>query len=1019
MIIRAGQAIMLILLPALAFSSSFKNEESAARRTGFSFNLSFQTAQLSIRGKVSDEAGLALPGVTILEKGTTNGTVTDAMGNYQLTVGNEQAALVFNLLGYTSREVAVSGQTVINVVMAEESKTLSEVVVVGYGTQKKKDLTGSVSSISMKDVRSLPVPDAGQAIQGRASGVQVLSSGAPGSNSAIRIRGISTIGNSDPLLVIDGVPTDVPLNTINPDDIATIDILKDASASAIYGSRGASGVILITTKRGDSAKGHLDFKAFTGMQNATNMVDMLNSSQFATLHNEMMTNNGQALNPAYADPASLSNTNWLNEYFRNASIQNYSLAYSGGSENSKYYVSGTYLNQEGIVINNSYKRYTVQFNSDSKPFSWLKFGNNLTLNHDNKASGSINIRNAMAALPGQPIFNADGSWAGPVGQSSWYGDIRNPIGEATINDNTTTGYNILGNINAEIGILPQLKFKTTGGVQASFWDSRSWSPKYNWQPIAQPFSTLNQQSNKSITWLFDNYLTYEATFNAKHNLTVLGGTSAQDNRYDQVNASKANFISDGAQQLDNGTTLPTAGGNASDWALLSFIGRANYSYSDKYLITATVRRDGSSRFGENNRWGWFPSGSVKWRISSENFFKENTWVSDLALRAGFGITGNQNIGNYAYASRLSTNQYVFNGQIVNTVVPTVLPNPDVRWEEVQQSNIGLDAGFKNGRINLSVDAYLKNTTGMLVPMSVPITTGYSDVFVPEINAGKVRNKGVEITLSTQNLSGNFDWNTSFNASYNKNEVISLNGDVPLYGGSVVNQNTNIQKNGFPIGAFYGVITNGIFQTQEEVNNYAIQQQGADENNATSIGDLKFLDLNNDGRINDADRTYLGNPSPRFIFAMNNTFAWRGIDLSVFLQGVEGNDIFNANRIFQEGMSVAQNQTTAVLNRWTPDNTSAQIPRAVFNDPNKNTRPSSRFIEDGSYLRIKNITLGYTLPKLLVSKAGISTARIYLSGQNLFTFTNYTGFDPEVSVNGIDMSVYPVSRTISAGINLNF
>ncbi|MBC3538983.1 TonB-dependent receptor [Rufibacter sp. H-1] len=970
----------------------------------------------SVSGTVKDATGTGLPGVSVVVKGTTIGASTDGTGSFSLSVPETGGTLVFTYIGFVTQEVSVTSQSRIEVVLRDDAKALDEVVVVGYGTQNRREITGSVSSVNMEETRSLPVPDAGQALQGRAAGVQVVGSGAPGSNVTIRVRGTGTIGNSDPLIVIDGVPTDLPLNAINPDDIATMDILKDASATAIYGSRGANGVVQITTRRGTD-KGRLEFKAYTAVQQATNMVEMLNSAQFAALHNEIMANNGQLQNPAYADPAAITtNTDWLGEYFQSAPQQNYSLSYSGGTEKSNYYASGTYTDQQGIVINNRYKRYTLTLNSENNFVKWFKLSNNLLLSHDKKSSGSIDIRNAMAALPVQPIYNPDGTWSGPEGQSSWYGDVRNPIGQALINDNTTTGYNVLGNLSGEFLILPQLTFKTTLGIQAAFWDSRSWSPQYAWKPIANEFSNLYQGSNKSITKLWDNYLTYNATFGDKHHLTILAGTSAQDNRYDQINAAGQDFISDDAQQLDNATLTLPSGGNASDWALFSLLGRVNYNYNDKYLLTANIRRDGSSRFGPNNRYGTFPSASAKWRISEESFLKEIGWLSDLSLRVGYGITGNQNIGNYAYASRLTIGEATFNNTVVNSVVPVVLPNADVRWEEVEQSNIGLDLAFLNGRINVTVDAYLKNTNDMLVPMNVPVTTGYSDIFVPSINFGKVRNKGLEFAVNTQNLTGAIDWSTNFNFSINQNEVLNLNGDVPLYGG--IGQ-INRQKVGYPINSFYGFIMNGIFQTQEEVDNYARQQQGADPFNSTAPGDVKFLDINNDGQITDADRTYIGDPNPRFTFAMNNTVAWKGFDFTLFLQGVEGNDIFNANRIFQEGMAVAQNQTTAVLGRWTESNPSTTMPRAVFNDPNKNTRNSTRFIEDGSYLRVKNVTLGYTLPQSLTQKVKMSSARIYVSGQNLFTFTDYTGFDPEVGTSGVDLSVYPLSRTLSAGINIGF
>ena len=975
----------------------------------------------TLSGIVTNDKAEPLPGVTVNEKGTTNSVTTNEKGYFSIDVSDGKIVLIFSSAGYADQAVFVPGSSVANIVLKTVVTSLQDVVVVGYGTQKRKDLTGSVSSVNTKELKSLPVPSIGEGLQGRAAGVQVLTSGAPGSNVTFRIRGVGTINNSDPLLVIDGVPTDVPLNTLNQNDIENIEFLKDASAAAIYGSRGANGVIIITTKKGTLAENTLEFQMFAGVQKANHVVKMLDASQFASLHNEMMANNGQPQNPAYADPASLGKgTDWLDALFRSAPIQNYSLSYSGGTPKSNYYVSGSILNQDGIVINTGYKRYTIQFNTETKLFNWLKFGNSLTLNTDVKKSGSYDIRNAMAALPGQPVYNDDGSYSGPVGQSSWYGDIINPIGKAKVNENTTRGYNVLGNIYTEISLLKDLKFRSTAGAQALFYDNRNYAPKYNWQPIPQPNTYLFEQYNKSLTWLWDNYFTYNTYLKEKHHLTLLAGSSAQNNRYDYMNGSIQNFASNNTQQLNNGTAQPTVGGSASEWALLSFIGRANYSYDNKYLVTATLRRDGSSRFGSKNRWGWFPSGSAAWRVSDEAFMKNISWVSDLKIRAGYGITGNQNIGNYSFASVLQTVQYNFNGQSVTAIVPLAIPNPNVRWEQVEQTNLGIDASLFKGRVGVTFDAYIKNTDDMLVPMAVPISTGYSDIFVPSVNAGKVQNKGIELSVTTENIRGKFEWNTNFNISYNKNKVVSLNDSVPMYTGSIgLNQNLSIQNSGYPVNEFYGFVTDGIFQNQKEVDFHAVQIPGADPFNRTSAGDFKFRDLNNDGIIDDNDRSYIGDPNPSFIFAMNNTFYYSGFDLSIFLQGVSGNKIFNANRIYQEGMAVAQNQTTAVLDRWTGEETSNTIPRAIFNDPNKNTRVSNRFIEDGSYLKIKNVAVGYTLPKSISQTIRMSSARVYVSCQNLATFTKYKGFDPEVPFGGIDLNVYPVTRTLSAGINVTF
>lgn len=622
----------------------------------------------------------------------------------------------------------------------------------------------------------------------------------------------------------------------------------------------------------------------------------------------------------------------------------------------------------------------------------------------------------MAAQPTQPVYNEDGSYSGPGNPAYWYGDVRNPVGSAKVNSETTRGYNLLGNVYAEIKPTDKIIFKTLGGIDYKFWDKTNFNPKYDFKPVPQADSYRYEESNKSLTYLWDNTLTYMDTFNEKHNLNVMVGSSAQNNVYNKMNASIQGFLSDKNNQLSNGLNDPTVGGTKNDWSLLSFMGRANYNYADKYLLTLTVRRDGSSRFSKNNRWGTFPSVAAAWRLSEESFYHRNKWINDIKVRTGYGVTGNQGgIDNYAYFTRLKTGQYVFNGIPVSTLYPLVMPNPDVKWETVKQWNAGVDLTLIDQRINLSLDGYIKNTTDMLVPMAVPITTGYSDVIVPSVNAGKVRNTGWELTVFSRNLIGVFEWTTDFNVSFNKNKVIEMNDGIPLFTGDDINMTkVLVNANGNPINSFYGYLTDGIFQNWNEVNNASIQVPGG-----TAPGDIRFKDIDNSGVINDNDRTYIGNPTPEWSFSMNNSFSYKNFDLQIFLQGVAGNDIYNANRIWQEGMSVPQNQTTKVLDRWTGEGTSNSTPRAVYSDPNKNTRHSNRFIEDGSYLRIKNLTLGYTVPQILSKKYYLQYVRFYMSCQNLYTFTKYSGFDPEVGANGIDLNKYPLTRTISFGLNVKF
>ena len=978
--------------------------------------LNVSAQQISISGNVVDESGISVIGASVLEKGTTNGTITDIDGNFSISV-SEKSTLVISFVGYITQEVSVKANTPLKIVLKEDSEVLDEVVVVGYGTMKKNDLTGAISSVSAKDLGKQPSSSLGAALQGRATGLQVISNGAPGDNVSMKIRGVGSIVGSEPLLVIDGVPTDVPLNMINMNDVETVNVLKDASATAIYGSRGAYGVIIITTKKGKANSApRFDFRASYGVESINRTLDLLDATQFASLHNEMMTANAQPQNPLFEDPTLLGKgTNWVNELFQTGATQDYSLSYSGGNDKTTYYVSAAYFTQEGIVRTTEYDRFTVQFNMDTQLFKWLKMGNKLSINHDIKAKGEYNIKNTMLALPTQEIKNEDGSWAGPVGQAMYVGDIANPIGKMYTNTSSTKGYNMLGNIYAEIKPLEWLSFKTIAGVQALFWDEKGWAPKYDWEPIAQEESFASRKYNKSLTILWDNTLTFNKTFNDKHVLTAMLGSSAQTNTYEYMGGSIMGFISPTAQQLDNGTLEPNVYGNGSDWALLSILGRVNYTYDNKYLLTATLRRDGSSRFSKQNRWANFPSLALAWRISEEPFFKKSFWLSDMKLRAGYGLTGNQaSVGNYAYASVWQTIQYNFNNSQVNAIAPSVMPNPNVRWEEVEQYNIGADLTMFNDRVNFSFDAYVKNTNDMLVDMSVPISTGYSDVNVPKINAGKMQNKGIELSMTSRNMLGEFSWITTVNASYNVNKIIKLNGNVPIYFGN------NIHAVGHPASSFYGYVVDGIFQTQEEVENHAIQTEGDDPYNRTSAGDIRFKDLNSDGVINDEDRTYLGNPTPAWTFSMNNSLSWKNFDLEVYLQGVAGNEIYNSNRASLEAMSVAQNQMTTVLERWRGEGTSYSVPRAVFGDPNKNARTSDRFIEDGSYIRLKNITLGYTLPEKITKKALMSSVRFYVSGQNLVTLTKYTGLDPEISSGiGDDNNVYPVSRNITFGLNVSF
>ena len=986
-----------------------------------SFLMMAQDGKIKLSGKVVDENGKPLPGATVLLKDTNVNTFTDFDGGFTLSVPGNDGILIVSYMGYRSSEVKTEGRSSLQIKMVPESTTLNNVVVIGYGKMKSKDITGSISTVKMADLTKQPVANIGEAIQGRAAGVQVISSGQPGSNPTFRIRGTGTIGNNDPLIVVDGMPLNGGLNQVNMNDVESLQVLKDASSTAIYGSRGANGVIIITTKRGTVGKASVTFDVSSGISEATDMLQVLNASQFASLHNEILTNAGLTPNPDFQNPSSLGKgTDWVDAFF-NAGFQNsYTLSYMSGNDQSKVYTSFNVFDQKGIILNTNYKRYIAQFNSDTKISENLKFGSSIKLNYDVKKQGDFSIQNALSSLPTQPIYREDGDFSGPVGQPLYSGDVDNPIGKATIVDNDSKGYNFQGNVFGELTFLKDLKFKTLLGAEANFWKNRTWAPSYQWDSKGSENAYLYESANQSITLLWDNTLTYSKKFDSGVNLTGVVGTSAQENKFEYINGSVQNFPSESTQTLNNGIDQTTLHGSGSEWAIFSAFARGNFDYKSKYYVTATIRRDGSSRFGQGNKYGTFPSGSLAWRISNEGFFKSKV-VNDLKLRAGYGITGNQEIGNYSFSSNYNTYKYNFNGAYVSAAIPTVLPNSNVKWEEQEQFNVGIDANFFDNRINVVLDGYIKNTNGMLVPQAVPVTSGYSDIYVPYINAGKIQNKGIELVINTKNIvKDKFSWTSDLVLSTNKNKVIDLNGDVPLITGSLgLNYNVSRIQEEYPVNVFYGFVQDGVFQTQTEINDHAVQVPGTSPSNSTSPGDIRFKDLNNDGLITDADRTFIGNPNPDFAGSLNNTFTYGDLSLSVYLQGVYGNEIFNANRLYTEAMSITTNQSAAVLGRWTAPGTSNSMPRAVYGDPNNNNRASSRYIEDGSYLRIKNVTLSYNIPMAFQGKKIFNYVKLYVSGQNLFTFTNYTGFDPEVATNGIDNNVYPLTRTISLGLNVGF
>lgn len=973
--------------------------------------------QMKVSGTVTDASGEPLIGATVIAQGTSNGTSTDLDGGYTITA-DAMGTLQFSYVGYETQSVAVNGQSVINVVMQETSSALDELVVIGYGSLKKSDLTGAVGSIGGKDIKDVPVNNVGQALQGKIAGVNIVGGEKPGDNVTIKVRGLGSINNSDPLIVIDGVPTDLGLNSINPQDIERLDVLKDASATAIYGSRGANGVVMITTRKGVTGTSRLSVSANVAFSNASKKMSLLDAAGYASLSNDMLSQAGHNTNPDWVDPSSLVvSTNWVDELLQTGIMQNYNVSYSGGNEKAHYYFSAGFLDQSGVVKNVNYRRFTFQANNDVKLKSWLKLSNNLLFSADIKKSGSYSMWDAMRALPTFPVKDADGEWSGPSGNSEWYGSIRNPVGSNDMNRSSTDGYNFLANIAADITLVPEwLQFRSLFGFDGKFWFDDSFTPKYNWKPTPVEESSQYNASNRNFTYLWDNYFTFDHTF-GKNQVNVMAGMSAQWNHAFWMNGQMNGFLFDTVHQLTNGEKINNLDGSQSEWALLSYMARANYSYDNRYLLTATIRRDGSSRFGPSNRWGTFPSMSAAWKISSEDFFPQDIALNDLKLRLGWGKTGSQaSVGNYDHIQTLVTLLYPFGTSLDNAsqsaLYSQVLANSAIHWEEIEQFNAGVDLSFFNSRLNVSLDGYIKNTNSMLVKAAFPITTGFEDTFDTYTNAGKVRNIGWELSASSVNLTGEFGWETDLNVTYNKNKIIDLNSDTPLWRNQFGGAYATMLSADFPINVFYGYVTDGIFQNQEEVNMHAVQP-GAEP------GDIRFRDLNNDGVINDQDRTVIGNPNPSWLFSMNNRFTYKGFELSVYLQGVAGNKIYNRTRSVMESMSAAYNQAASTADRWHGEGTSNSMPRAVWADPNGNNRISDRWVENGSYLRVKNITLAYNIPAHVLSRIGFEQARILFSCENVATITGYSGLDPEVGIDGIDYSSFPQSRIFNVGLSFNF
>lgn len=1019
---------MFLISPITLFAGVTAHSD-AGSETGIS-NVTQQ--QQTVKGIIKGPDGLPVIAANISQKGTNNATITDLNGNFTLNVTGRQPVLVISYIGYVTTEVNVSGRAFVEVVLQEDVAALDEVVVVGYGTMRKKDVTGAVSSVRSGEITKNATSNVMQAIAGKMSGVQVVqNSGTPGGDVSILIRGVGTINDASPLYVIDGVPVSGGMWYLNPNDVESIDVLKDASATAIYGSRGANGVVMVTTKQAQEGHTEINFDYSYGIQHSAKTYKMLDASQYAALHNEMRTNAGPeySLNPAFADPESLgAGTDWMDAIFRTAPMQKVNLSMLGGNQKISHATSLGYYTQDGIMKNSSYNRLSLQSNISSKLASNITVRANVNLSAENRRTQPVStvIQNAMRILPSIPIYDDNGEYAGPTGNAEWNGNALNPVAIINEQNYRMKGFRMLSNISLEWEIIKGLKFKTTGGAELGYDYNNSYIPKYKWGMNESKNTMQTVTSAYEQLYLWDNTLNYDKAF-GKHRINAMIGTSYQEYKKESVSAAGSGRASELTTELDNATKATDVGGNSYRWALMSYMARLHYSYDDRYLLTATFRADGSSKFGKDNRFGYFPSFAAAWNIGNEAFMQSVKPVSLLKLRAGYGQTGNQNIGAYAFADKLSVNgvynfgsQRGFESNLVNLIYPYLLSNPSVKWESVEQYNVGLDIGFLQNRIVANLDFYVKNTRDMLTKKPVPQTSGTSleQADWPPVNIGKVLNRGFEFTVNTKNFVGEFKWETSLNMSFNHNEVVSIGGPEILNGVSLI-------REGQPINSFYGYELGGIYQTLDEVFTGPVMENRAPDKAShnpyknTSPGDMWFVDVDGNGEINDLDRTVIGNPSPDCIFGFNNTFSYKNFDLSIFFQGALGNQVWNGVRASHESMNSTYNQLATTLERWTGEGSSYSMPRAIYADPNNNSRASTRWLEDGAYAKLKNLTFGYILPEKWIRKAKMKALRLYVSLDNLCTITNYSGLDPEAGLSGLDYGVYPSARTYMFGVSVKF
>lgn len=1053
-------------------------------------SISMMAQKVPVSGTVSDQTGPVI-GASVIEKGTTNGTMTDNDGHFTLTV-SKGAVIEISSIGYKTQEITVGAQTNFTVTLSEDNEFLDEVVVVGYGSMKKSDLAGASVSMKESDLKGSIISSLDQSLQGRAAGVTaVTTSGAPGSSSSIRVRGQATINaNAEPLYVIDGVivqgggntgadfglgdalgngkvSTISPLSTINPADIVSMEILKDASATAIYGAQGANGVVLITTKHGKSGEAKFSYDGMVAMSRQAVRLNMMNLREYAQYYNEMIEEGDiDETNPYYATPSLLGKgTNWQDEIFRTAWQHQHQLSAQGGSDKVQYYVSGSYMDQQGTIIGSNFNRFSVRTNLDAQLKKWLKLGVNATyaITNDNLKLADSNqglIYYSLTTIPDIPVYDVNGNYSSTIREGY---TSPNPVALAMMDEILLKRKKLSGNIYAELTPIKHITWRTELGFDMGESDANRYKPMIDLGGWVRSQNSISYQKNSNYFWQLKNYLTYANQW-GKHSVTAMVGQECWESRWNYLSGSNTDLPSDEVHNVALATGTPSISSGFGSSSMASFFTRETYNYGDRYLGTYTYRYDGSSNFGPKNRWAGFHSVALAWRFSNEKFFEPVKKVIDNGkLRLGWGQTGNSSIGSYAWGAAITR----MPSALGMGFRPSNIPNTSIRWESQEQYNVGLDLGFFNGRLNLTVDAYYKRSDDMLMSMQLPSYMGTqgnvsSKLQAPKGNYGSIENKGLEITLDAHPVQlKNFSWDSNFQISFNKNKLLSLsdteNSTLVGYGqwGDVV----CVSEIGKPLYNFYGYKVEGVYKDLDDIQNSAKPAKYPSDGvfsrgNTVWVGDIKYKDVDENGIIDERDRTDLGSPLPKFTFGWTNTFRYKNLDLSIFLNGSYGNKVMNYNSLTLTHMnSTWTNQLQSVVSKrarlepidptivyadgskWFDHidnvrvkNPGTKIPHTSINDPNDNDRISDRYVEDGSFLRIKNITLGYTFPKALLNKAKIENLRVYVNIQNLYTFTKYTGYDPEVGAStqdstgltyGLDNGRYPSPAMYSFGLNITF